>query len=114
MQTQKQNKKTSIKSLVEYAATCLADPPRYQTPGAVYCRGEVLAPIVWQGRQWAVTKYGLECRDGTYCIDRRRLWENEDEFGWVMHLSEKTWADLPDFAEALRIARHTHRRKARC
>jgi hypothetical protein len=26
--------------------------------------GEELRPVVWQGRQWAVTTYGIESRDG--------------------------------------------------
>ena len=29
---------------------------------------EPLSGIWWQGRQWAVTEYGLECRDGAYPI----------------------------------------------
>jgi hypothetical protein len=46
-----------------------------------------------------------ECRDGTYAIARRRIWEDEGDYGWIKHMGEKEWVDLPDFAEALRIAR---------
>lgn len=68
-------------------------------------RGERLSRVFWKGRQWAATKYGVECRDGTYAIARARLWEEDDVHGWIMHMSGKHWVDLEDFAEALRIAR---------
>jgi hypothetical protein len=88
------------------AAQRLDPPPQYEAGNPVHCRGEALSPpIYWQGRQWAVTAYGLECRDGTYVIERNRLWENEERYGWVRHMAGKTWADIADFAEALRIAR---------
>ena len=77
-----------------------------QSTNFVLCRGEeVSKPIYWQGRQWAVTNYGVEARDGTYVIDKTRLWEEEKRYGWVRHMAGKNWVDLPDFAEALRIAR---------
>jgi hypothetical protein len=68
-------------------------------------RGERLSKVYWLGKQWAATKYGVECRDGCYVIERRRLWEEDDEHGWVMHMAEKDWVDIKDFAEALRVAR---------
>ena len=52
----------------------------------------------------AVTRYGVEARDGCYCIRRGRLWEDEKTFGGVLHMSGK-WVDPGDFAEALRVAR---------
>jgi hypothetical protein len=67
--------------------------------------GERLSQVIWKGRQWAVTRYGVECRDGCYAIERSRLWEEDDSHGWIMHMAEKEWVDLPDFAEALRVAR---------
>jgi hypothetical protein len=66
-------------------------------------------PIYWQGRQWAVTPFGVECRDGTYVIEASRLWEGDKDHGWIMQMAEKCWVDLPDFAEALRIARRRER-----
>jgi hypothetical protein len=60
-----------------------------------------------------VTAYGVECRDGTYAIEKNRIWENEEEYGWVMHMSGKDWPDLEDFAEALRIARRRWRQYRR-
>jgi hypothetical protein len=38
-------------------------------------------------------------------IRHTRLWENEDEYPWVTHMSGKKWVDLEDFPEALRVAR---------
>jgi hypothetical protein len=66
-------------------------------------RGERLSRIIWKGRQWAVTKFGIEARDGRYAIDKRRLSED-----WLRHMSEKEWVDLLEFAEALRVARQVH------
>jgi hypothetical protein len=70
-------------------------PPRYEAGNHVHCRGE---------EQWAGTAYGVECRDGTYVIEADRIWEEDDRYGWVRHIAEKEWVDLPDFAEAMRIA----------
>ena len=69
-------------------------------------RGEELsAPIYWTGRQWAVTSYGVECRDGTYSIDKYRLWENTHGHSWEDHMAEKGWVDMPDFRQAMAFAR---------
>jgi hypothetical protein len=40
-------------------------------------------------------------------IAKDRIWENEEQYGWVMHMQGKTWVDLEDFAETLRIAADT-------
>jgi hypothetical protein len=76
-----------------------------QSSNRVENRGERLHKIIWQGRQWAATKYGVECRDGSYAIERARLWEEDESYSWVRHMAEKDWVDLKDFAEALRVAR---------
>ena len=69
------------------------------------CRvfGEPLHPILWHGRQWAVTTFGIEARDGTYAIARTI----HDPY-WPTHMAEKEWCDVDDFAEALRIGRGEH------
>lgn len=80
----------------------------------VRCRGEHLDPVVWQNEQWAVTTHGLECRDGTYVIEARRLWKDEDKVeqhegaGWSSHMAHKSWVDAGAFDEALRVARVIH------
>jgi hypothetical protein len=90
-------------------ATKLDEPPRYESGKRVRCRGQRLSNVYWQGRQWAVTDYGVERRDGHYVIERNRLWDNEKDYGWVRHLAAKPKTDLEDFAEALRIARRRDR-----
>jgi hypothetical protein len=97
-----------IAKKLKLAAQQLDDPPKYETNNRVRNRGQRLSRIFWKGRQWAVTSYGLECRNGKYPISKDRLWENETDHGWVRHMSDKDWVDLPDFAEALRVARHHH------
>jgi hypothetical protein len=88
------------------AARDLSRPPGPQSSEPVRVCGDQLSwPIFWQGRQWAVTSYGVERRDGTYCVKKDRLWENDEVHSWVHHMAEKNWVDLPDFAEALRVAR---------
>jgi hypothetical protein len=70
-------------------------------------------PIFWIGKQWAVTGYGVECRDGTYFIEAKRLWQDEPDWGWKKHMAEKDWVDLADFSAALDWARqhYAHLRK---
>ncbi len=88
-------------------------PPRPEVPDAIVMasdnvpvRGEALSqPVHWIGRQWAVTSYGVEKRDGTYVIERNRLWEERHGHGWAQHMAEKEWCDLPDFRTALMVAR---------
>jgi hypothetical protein len=77
-------------------------------------RGEKLNEIWWQGRQWAVTSHGIECRDGTYVIAKARLREehtNQHPYSWIAHLSEKSWIDLDDFATAYFVACAMHGHK---
>ena len=103
----------SIAERLAEEARQLDDPPRYEAGNDVEVAGESLTkPIYWQGRQWAVTPYGVECRNGNYHIEAERIWENDDEYGgWVMHMRTKDWVDLEDFAEALRIARRRQKRE---
>jgi hypothetical protein len=76
-------------------------------------RCEPLSEVWWQGRQWAVTSYGLECRDGTYFIDAPRIGKDlhsANPYSWIAHLGDnKTWIDLEDFATAFFIACSMHR-----
>jgi hypothetical protein len=76
-------------------------------------RGDRLRKAYWKGRQWAATQFGVECRDGSYSIPRSQLWEEETEYPWIRHMSEKNWVDLEDFAEALRVARSKQKGGAR-
>jgi hypothetical protein len=63
--------------------------------------GEELHQVIWQGRQWAVTTFGIESRDGLYAIKARRLTEglrDNDPHCWIDLMAGKEWVDLPDFA----------------
>lgn len=75
-------------------------------------RGEALGKTWWQGKRWAVTKYGLETLDGYYAIKASRL--NECRPGsshlpdWPMHMASKNWIDMDDFNTAFLVARAVH------
>lgn len=71
-------------------------------------RGEELARLLWRGRQWAVTDYGIERLDGTYCIEKTRLSEGVKDYGWPLHVTQKTWADSDDFCTAWLVAIALH------
>lgn len=75
----------------------------------VKIRGEPLHETLWQGRQWAVTEYGIEARDGTYPIKAERLSETREYMGqqlldWPLHMAEKDWVDIHDFCTAFLVA----------
>ena len=77
----------------------------------VQCRGEALHAVLWRGRQWAVTIYGLEARDGCYAIAADRVaevWSPNGEPAWPLHMSEKIWVDVPDFVTAWLVALSLH------
>jgi hypothetical protein len=69
----------------------------------VKIRGEELHEIWWRGKQWAVTAYGVECLDGSYFFEAKRLLENL-EYPWPLHMAEKNWVDIDEFATAWMIA----------
>lgn len=97
--------KEEIANLIAYALQT-GQPPAYVDHSPIESLGEDLSePIFWTGRQWAVTAHGIEARDGKYAIEGTRVWEQEEEYGWIKHMSGKGWVDIQDFAEALRIAR---------
>jgi hypothetical protein len=73
----------------------------------VRVRGEKLHDVWHQGCQWAVTAYGLECRDGTYAIERTRLLENKSH-SWIAHVGEKEWVHVDDFASVFFVALALH------
>jgi hypothetical protein len=94
-------------ALKRYAAADLDAHPLYEMDEEEF--KHLSQPVIWQGRQWAVTSYGVECLTNSYHIAASRLWEDEKQYGWVRQMAPKIWVDLCDFAEALRIARHTYR-----
>jgi hypothetical protein len=71
--------------------------------------GDPLDPIWWRGKQWAVTKHGIEALDGSYAIPARRLAEDLPGYSWVDHMAEKDeWVDIDEFATAWLIALQLH------
>lgn len=62
-------------------------------------------PVYWRGSQWAVTRYGVQALDGKYDIEKKRVWEEDNGYGWEQHMKEKGWVDMADFRQALQIAR---------
>ncbi len=71
--------------------------------------GEPLDEIWWIGRQWAVTSYGLEKRDGKYFVEKSRLVENLREgWSWIGQIGCKSWADIEDVATAFYVAVAMH------
>lgn len=83
----------------------------FDTTGIVV-RGDPLHEVWWQGRQWAVTSYGLECRDGRYAIEAKRLGDEwSDRPGvpsWPRHMLGKAWVDVADFVTAFVVALALH------
>lgn len=65
-----------------------------------------LHPIIWRGRQWAVTEYGIESLDGHYYIEPERLEEriHDGTLDWPQHMAEKSWVDVDDFCTAFMVA----------
>jgi hypothetical protein len=55
----------------------------------VKVRAADLHPVLWRGRQWAVTEYGIECLDGTYAIQANRLTAKIERFGGPGHMRGK-------------------------
>lgn len=77
----------------------------------VKVQGEALKQIWWQGKQWAVTEYGIECRDGTYAIPSNELTYDLDSgtnHGWIEQMLNKGWADMNDFRTAYFVALSMH------
>ncbi len=63
-------------------------------------------PVYWRGRQWAVTRYGVECLTQFYAIRKDALFRSgdplsEEPSGWIAHMAQKRWVDILDFQDAL-------------
>ena len=70
-----------------------------QSHNPVKLRGEALHGVLWRGKQWAVTEYGVECLDGTYAANDRDISE-DGPMHWALHLSGKVWCDVADVCAA--------------
>ncbi len=76
---------------------------------AVRCLGEPLDAEWWRGRQWSVTRFGLEARDGLYAIPVDALAHGAGaDRSWAEHMAEKGWVDQGDFVTAWIVALALH------
>lgn len=76
-------------------------------------QGELSAPVWWVGRQWAVTNYGMEARDGGYAIRADTLGDlrgsvDDGVANWPVHMWEKSGVDHDDFMKGFLIALAIH------
>lgn len=67
---------------------------------------ELTEPVHWQGRQWAVTGYGIEALDGMYHVPFSDIPNDEAARpGWLNNLCQRYGTDSNDLAAALKVAR---------
>ncbi len=67
---------------------------------------ELTEPVHWQGRQWAVTGYGIEALDGMYHVPFSDIPAAEEgRPAWLDNLCRRYGTDRDDLAAALRVAR---------
>ncbi|MGU3664021.1 hypothetical protein ACLBX9_07530 [Methylobacterium sp. A49B] len=63
-------------------------------------------PVHWQGRQWAVTGYGIEALDGMYHVPFSEIPDAEaGRPEWLDGLWGRYGTDRNDLDAALRVAR---------
>lgn len=100
---------TGLKSIsaADLADELLKPQPRRGSCTVVHGKrepsGKELGPILWSGRQWAVTEHGIERLNGNYFIDKSRLGDDlglSDYGGWCEHMGMKSWVDTDDFITA--------------
>jgi hypothetical protein len=70
--------------------------------------GEPLDRILWQGRQWVVTTYGIEARNGGRHFSVDELSTPFRDRSLVLHMGGKYWVDIEDFATAYLVALSVH------
>jgi hypothetical protein len=66
--------------------------------------GDELGPMLWRGKQWAVTEHGIEALDGGYYIEAARLVEKLPMHSWAEQVCGKTWCDTEEFVTAWLVA----------
>ncbi len=68
--------------------------------------------VIVSTAQWAVTDYGLECREWNYNWEKERLdqrhWEQPHLYFLPTHVAAKTWVDVEDLLLAFRLALAAH------
>lgn len=74
----------------------------------VRLRGQALDEILWRGRSWAATRFGVEKRDGSFQIEGNRLREGLPNYSFIQHVAGKNDVDFEDFATAFFVACAMH------
>lgn len=82
-----------------------------ESAGEVRVIGQPLNSILWQGKQWAVTEYGIEKLNGRYAIESAAFFTTHSAWAksmgcdvatcWIRHMAEKGWVDMEDFQDAV-------------
>lgn len=74
-----------------------------------------LSPVLWEGRQWAVTTYGLETISEPYhyyltplSLNDKRTTPRGEVFDNPLHMVEKEWLDVEDYLTAWLAALALH------
>ncbi|ACL57301.1 hypothetical protein [Methylobacterium nodulans] len=63
-------------------------------------------PVYWQGRQWAVTGYGIEALDGMYHVPAAEIGSvDERPPQWLDDLWRRYGTDRNDLTAAVAVAR---------
>jgi hypothetical protein len=75
----------------------------------VRCCGEGLDEAWWTGRQWIVSPFGIERRDGGYAIEAGRLAEGLEKpkdcpYPLLLAVAQESWSDVEDLGTAWLVA----------
>lgn len=65
---------------------------------------DLTEPVYWQGRQWAVTAYGVEALDGRYQIARSDLDDEPARKRLLDQMRDHYWVHLDDLRAALEVS----------
>lgn len=72
-------------------------------------RHQSTARVHWQGRQWAVTDYGIEALDGMYHVPYSEIRDADAEpMTWLDDLCRRYGTYRDDLAAALKVACDRH------
>ncbi len=65
---------------------------------------DLAEPVYWQGRQWAVTAYGIEALSGRYHIAWRDLQDEPARMQILGQMQHHYWVHMDDLRNALVVS----------